>query len=109
MERARVHARELQLTISDGVKQSDGWPDAMHGGAAHEFLHAGLALQIGEVVHHRLLEHGDDRRPERRARRQLRVLDCPAHEEVEVGNVSEVLLVVLGVGIRILAPLGQLP
>jgi hypothetical protein len=28
----------------------------MHSGAAHEFLHARLALQIREVVHHRYRE-----------------------------------------------------
>ena len=81
----------------------------MHGGAADAVLHAGFALQLGHVGDHGLLEHGDEGRPERPSRRQLGVLDGPAHEEVEVADVGEVLLAGLGVRVRVVAPLGELP
>ena len=109
MQRRRVHARAVQPAVPDGVEHADRRTDAVHGGAAGIVLDASLALQIGRVVGHRLLEHGDERCPERGGRGQPGVLDGPAHEEVEVADVREVLLAVLGVGVGIVAPLGQLP
>ena len=109
VQRRRVHARAVQAPVPDGVEHADRRADAVHGGAADAVLHAGLALQLGHVGGHGLLEHGDERRPERPGRRQLGVLDGPAHDEVEVADVGEVLLAGLGVRVRVVAPLGELP
>lgn len=109
VQRRRVDARPVQLAVLDRVEHADRRADAVHGGAADAVLHAGLALRLGHVGDHGVLEHGDERRPERAGGRQLGVLDGPAHEEVEVADVGEVFLVALGAGVRVLAPLGQLP
>jgi hypothetical protein len=106
VQRRRVDARPVQLAVLDRVEHADRRADAVHGGAADAVLHAGLALQLGHVGDHGVLEHGDERRPERAGGRQLGVLDGPAHEEVEVVDVGEVFLVALGAGVRVVASLG---